>query len=134
MQCKQTREQRTVRGRTTALIGAVALGAVFFTAASSFSGEQPVLKTSKDKVNYSIGVSTIRNFRQYRTGNDMDLDMIVKGMKDELAEKPLLMSEKELRAVLTAVQTEIIQRKRTARVLATMPSATSSIGTGAKPK
>jgi hypothetical protein len=116
------------------LIGAVALGAVFFTAASSFSGEQPVLKTSKDKVNYSIGVSTIRNFRQYRTGNDMDLDMIVKGMKDELAEKPLLMSEKELRAVLTAVQTEIIQRKRTARVLATMPSATSSIGTGAKPK
>jgi UDP-GlcNAc:undecaprenyl-phosphate GlcNAc-1-phosphate transferase len=122
-----------MRGCTTAWIGAVALGSVFFVAAFSFSGEQAELKTAKDKVNYSIGVSTIRHFRQYGTGNDMDLDMIVKGMKDELAEKPLLMSEKELRAVLTAVQTEIIQRKRTARALATMPSATPSVGPGAKP-
>jgi hypothetical protein len=133
MQCKQTEEQQTVRGHSLALIGTVALGSIFFLAASSFSGEQPVLKTPKDKINYSIGVSTIRNFRQYGTGDDMDLNMIVKGMKDELAEKPLLMSEKELRAVLTAVQTKIMQRKRTARALATMPSATPSAGSNAKP-
>ena len=133
MQCKQTVVQRTLRGHTMALIGSVALGSIFFLAVPAFSGEQPVLKTPKDKINYSIGVSTIRNFKQYGTGNDMDLDMIVKGMKDELAEKPLLMSEKELRSVLTAVQTKIIQRKRTARALATMPSATPSVGSGAKP-
>lgn len=133
MHCKQTEEQRTTRGHTMALIGTVALVPIFFLAAIAFSGEQTVLKTSKDKINYSIGVSTIRNFRHYGTGNDMDLDMIVKGMKDELAEEPLLMSEKELRAVLTAVQTEIIQRKRTARALATMPGATPFTGSGAKP-
>lgn len=133
MQCKQTEAQQTIMGHAMALIGTVALASIFFLAVPAFSGEQPVLKTPKDKINYSIGVSTIRNFRQYGTGNDMDLDMIVKGMKDELAEKPLLMSEKELRAVLTAVQTEIIQRKRTTRALSTMPSATPSVGLGAKP-
>jgi hypothetical protein len=92
------------------------------------------LKTPKDKVSYSIGVSTIRHFKQYRSGNDeIELDTVIKGMKDELSGGKLLMSEKELHAVLTAVQTEIMQKKRTARVLATMPSATPSHGSGAKP-
>ena len=91
------------------------------------------LKTSKDKVNYSIGVSTIRNFKQYRSGSDIDLNMVIKGMKDELSAERLLMSEKELRAALTAVQIEIMQKKRTDRALSTMPSATPPPGSGVKP-
>jgi UDP-GlcNAc:undecaprenyl-phosphate/decaprenyl-phosphate GlcNAc-1-phosphate transferase len=87
------------------------------------------LKTSKDKVNYSIGVSTMRNFKQYGTGSDIDLDMVIRGMRDELNGKTLLLSEKDLRSVLTAVQTEIMQKKRTARALATMPSASVRAGT-----
>jgi hypothetical protein len=107
--------------------------AVVFLASWTFAGELPVLKTQMDKVNYSIGVSTIRNFKQYRSGSDIDLDMVIKGMKDELSGEKLLISEKELRAALTAVQTEIMQKKRTDRVLATMPSATPPAGPGAKP-
>jgi FKBP-type peptidyl-prolyl cis-trans isomerase len=102
--------------------------------ASQVIAEEVVsLKTPKDKVNYSIGVSTIRNFKQYRSGSDIDLDKVIKGMKDELAGEKLLISEKELRAALTAVQAEIMQKKRTDRVLATMPSATPPPGPGAKP-
>jgi hypothetical protein len=110
----------------------VVLG-VALMASRAFAGEHPVLKTQMDKVNYSIGVSTIRNFKQYGSGSDINLDMVLQGMKDELSGKTLLLSEKDLRAVLTAVQTEIMQKKRTARALATMPSATPSPGSGAKP-
>jgi len=102
---------------------------VVLLASQAFAGEVPALKTQMDKVNYSIGVSTIRNFKQYGSGSEIDLDMVIKGMKDELSGKKLLMSEKELRAALTAVQTEIMQKKRTARALATMPSASTQSGT-----
>jgi UDP-GlcNAc:undecaprenyl-phosphate/decaprenyl-phosphate GlcNAc-1-phosphate transferase len=111
----------------------VVMGVVLF-ASQVIAEEVATLKTHKDKVNYGIGVSTIRNFKQYGSGSDgIDLDMVIKGMKDELYGKTLLLSEKDLRAVLTAVQTEIIQKKRTARALATMPGATTSPGSGAKP-
>jgi hypothetical protein len=106
----------------------VVLG-VALLASRAFAGEQPVFKTQMDKVNYSIGVSTIRNFKQYGSGSDIDLDLVLKGMKDELSGEKLLMSEKELRAALTAVQTEIMQKKRTARALATMPSVSTQTGT-----
>ena len=110
----------------------VVLGVVLLTS-RAFAGEQPALMTQMDKVNYSIGVSTIRNFKQYRSGSDIDLDKVIKGMKDELSGEKLLMSEKEMRAALTAVQAEIMQKKRTERALATMPSATPPPGSGAKP-
>jgi len=106
----------------------VVVGVVLLTS-RAFAGEQLALKTQIDKVNYSIGVSTIRNFKQYGSGSDIDLDMVLQGMKDELSGKTLLLSEKDLRAVLTAVQTEIMQKKRTARALATMPSASTQAGT-----
>lgn len=99
-------------------------------ASAVVAGEVELLKTPKDKVNYGIGVSTIRNFKQYGTGNDIDLDMVIKGMKDEFSGNALLLSEKELREVLTAVQTEIMQKKRTARALATMQSASTRTTTG----
>jgi hypothetical protein len=110
----------------------VVLGIVLLTS-GAFAGEKPVLNTQMDKVNYSIGVSTIRNFKQYRSGSDIDLDLVIKGMRDELSGEKLLISEKELRAALAAVQAEIMQKKRTDRVLATMPSATPSAGPGSKP-
>jgi hypothetical protein len=104
--------------------------AIVFIVPSVFAAEAVPLKTKIDKINYSIGVSTIRNFKQYGTSGDIKLDMIIKGMQDELAGTPLLMSEKELRAALMMVQTEIMQRKKTARALATMPGASVQTGAG----
>ncbi len=101
-------------------------------AGHSVSAEQK-LKTPQDKINYSIGVSTIRNFKQYRNGNEINLKLLIQGMKDELSGKPLLMSEKELRAAITAVQTEIIQQRKSSRSLATFKNQTALSDTGTAP-
>jgi len=106
-------------------IKGMALLVVLLVTADAFAGEAVTLKTSKDKINYSIGVSTIRNFKQYGTNGDIDLNMLFQGMQDELAGTQLLVSEQELSSVLLAVQTKIIQRRRTARALASMPGSTA---------
>jgi len=110
------------------LSGVIVL-ALILAASLAFAGEQP-LKTQQDKINYSIGVSTIRNFKQYGTGKEINLEMLIRGMKDELSGKQLLMSEKELRSALTAVQTEIMQRKRTARSATAFKGSSAPSDTG----
>jgi len=87
----------------TALLVAVDAGA----------GEVTTLQTQKDRVNYSIGVSVIRNFKQQDL--EIDLDVVMQGMKDALGSGKLLMNDEELRATLTAVQTDIRQKQRQAR-------------------
>ena len=47
--------------------------------------ETPVLKTQKDQVNYAIGVHLIGNFK--RQGVDIDLDLVIKGMRDAYSGK-----------------------------------------------
>jgi len=112
----------------------ISLLAVLLVTADAYAGETAAIKTPKDQINYSIGVSTIRHFKQYGNGGDIDLNMVLQGMKDELSGRQLLITEKELSSVLLAVQTEIIQRKRTARALASMPGTTAPVGAGtAKP-
>lgn len=77
----------------------------------TFRAEAEELQTFRspmDKVNYGIGVETIRNFRNQ--GVEIDLELVIKGMKDGLSGN-LLVPEKELRAVMTAFQTELRQMK-----------------------
>jgi FKBP-type peptidyl-prolyl cis-trans isomerase FklB len=62
------------------------------------------LKTEKDKVNYAIGISVGRNFKQQ--GMEVDVDLVVKGLKDELTSKKILLSEDELRKTMSAYQQE----------------------------
>jgi FKBP-type peptidyl-prolyl cis-trans isomerase len=76
------------------------------------------LKTEKDKVNYGIGVSVGRNFKQQNM--DVDVDLVVKGMKDELGGKKLLMSDDDLRKTMQAYQGELRRKQRQDRVKAGM--------------
>jgi FKBP-type peptidyl-prolyl cis-trans isomerase len=64
-----------------------------------------VLKTDKDKLSYGIGVSVGRNFKKQET--DVDLNLMIKGLKEGLAGEKLLLSEKELRKVMNNYQTEV---------------------------
>jgi UDP-GlcNAc:undecaprenyl-phosphate/decaprenyl-phosphate GlcNAc-1-phosphate transferase len=72
------------------------------------SAEEPVLKTNRDKVNYGIGVGVARNFQ--RQGMDVDLDLVVRGMRDTLSGAALLMTEEDLRTIMTAFQQGMQQR------------------------
>ena len=87
------------------------LGMVLLTA--QCAQEPAELKTEKDKVNYGIGVSIGKSFKQQ--GMEVDVDLMVKGLKDELTGKKLLLSDDELRKTMTAYQQELRQKQMQAR-------------------
>jgi FKBP-type peptidyl-prolyl cis-trans isomerase len=91
----------------------VLLGIVLLVPPQVFAGEPVVLKTQKDHVSYSIGVSVIRNFKHQ--GLEIDLDVVMQGMKDALGDRKLLLTDEELRSTLTSVQTDIRLKQRQAR-------------------
>ena len=67
--------------------------------------QTPVLKTQKDQVNYAIGVHLIGNFK--RQGVDIDLDLVIKGMRDAYSGGKLLMTDGELQRAFTVYQSEV---------------------------
>ncbi|RII27786.1 MAG: peptidylprolyl isomerase [Geobacter sp.] len=110
-----TRPDFIHKGGTMPLKLMVVLGVVLL-AAQALAEEPMVLKTVQDKVNYSIGVNVVRNFKQQGTG--IDLDILTQGMKDALAGGKLLMTEEELRKTMAAVQTEVLRRQKVAPIVA----------------
>lgn len=96
----------------------IALLGVVLLSGQASAAEKTVLKTEKDKVNYGIGVSVGRNFKQQ--GMDVDVNLVVKGMKDALAGKKLLLSEDELRKTMVAYQQELRQKQMQTRKMAAM--------------
>jgi FKBP-type peptidyl-prolyl cis-trans isomerase FklB len=74
------------------------------------SAKEPVvLKTQKDKVNYAIGVNMINNIRQQ--GIDIDLNLVIKGMKDAYRDGKLLLTDEELRIGIDQYQTAVRQKR-----------------------
>ncbi len=78
-------------------------------AASVNAGEPGTLTASKDKVSYGIGVDVARNFQ--RLGLDLDLDLLIKAMRDVYGGGKLLMTEEELRATMDAYRIELQSRQ-----------------------
>jgi FKBP-type peptidyl-prolyl cis-trans isomerase len=71
-----------------------------------------VLKSETDKINYGIGVGVARNFQ--RQGLNVDLDLVIKGMRDMLSGGKLLMTEEELEKTMGAFQAETQRRMQEA--------------------
>lgn len=86
------------RNLTLCGLGLWAVQAVAQTAA-------PTLTTPKEQMSYASGVSAIRNF----TKNDVavDIELMVQGMRDALAGKPLMMTEKQMTASMNQLQTDL---------------------------
>ncbi|HET7831615.1 MAG TPA: FKBP-type peptidyl-prolyl cis-trans isomerase [Gallionella sp.] len=83
----------------------MAVWAVGMLATQANAAEMPVLKTDKEKLSYVIGVSTGRNFK--KAGTDVDLDLMMKGIKDGMAGEKLPVTEKELRKVMNGYQSDV---------------------------
>ena len=75
------------------------------TAATAPALQTPNLRDHKDKLSYATGVQAVRNFT--RNGIAFDLEQIVRGMRDAMAGGDLAMTEKEIRLVLNALQTDL---------------------------
>lgn len=78
-------------------------------AAQAYAGEQPALKTQKDQVNYGIGVNIIGTIKQQ--GVEIDLDLVIKGMKDAYSGEKLLLSDEDLRIAIDRYQTAVRQKR-----------------------
>jgi FKBP-type peptidyl-prolyl cis-trans isomerase FklB len=66
------------------------------------------LKSEKDKLSYSIGASVGKNLKS--EGVDVDLDVLIEGIKSSLAGEKGLMAEKDIRQVMNDYQTQARQR------------------------
>ena len=95
-------------GRASVKLMTAVLGAVLLTAAA-WAAEQPVLKTQKDQVNYAIGVNIIGNIKQQ--GVEIDLDLVMKGMKDAYSGDKLLLTDEDLRVAIDQYQTAVRQKR-----------------------
>lgn len=78
--------------------------------------EQVKFKTQQEMLSYGIGVSVARNLK--KQGSDMDMDLLVRGLKDGISGKPLLIPEKDLRKLMNAYQSEVRQRMQKDRRMA----------------
>jgi FKBP-type peptidyl-prolyl cis-trans isomerase len=89
-------------------IAALVLGIVFLTAPAG-AAEIKTLDSEVDKISYGMGVDMARNFK--RLGISVNLDVLLKGMKDEQSGKKLLMPEKDLRLIMNTYQSEVMQKQ-----------------------
>jgi FKBP-type peptidyl-prolyl cis-trans isomerase FklB len=69
------------------------------------SDESHIFKTAKEKASYAIGIDLIRNFK--RQSIDADLEVVIRGMKDEKSGKKLLLTEADLKKTLSDYNLEL---------------------------
>jgi len=89
----------------------VALGVILLTI--QVSAEDLIFKTQKDKSSYAVGVDIARNFKRQEI--EVDVDLLIKGLKDELSGQNLLLTEKDLQKTLSVFQSEVRRRQRELR-------------------
>lgn len=88
------------------LLGVLGIG---FLAARASAEEAPVFKTEKEKVSYGIGVDIGRNFK--KQGIEVDMDLLVKGLKGGLSVEKLLLPDKDLRKIMGDFQSELRRKQ-----------------------
>jgi FKBP-type peptidyl-prolyl cis-trans isomerase len=73
-------------------------------AATTSPTAEPTIQSRKDKISYAFGVDLGRDLRNQK--NDLNIDLLLRALKDSLAEKPLLMTDDEVTATLKQLETE----------------------------
>ena len=76
--------------------------------AQAFAADALVLKTDKDKLSYAIGASVGKNLKNEST--EIDLNVLIEGLKSSLAGEKLPLTDKEMRQVMNDYQTQMRQR------------------------
>jgi FKBP-type peptidyl-prolyl cis-trans isomerase FklB len=86
----------------------IMVSALLVTSGHAWSAEKTALKTDKEKLSYSIGASIGKNLKTEKT--DVDLDLLIKGLKTSFAGENILLSDQEIRQVMGDYQRELRQR------------------------
>ena len=88
--------------------------AICILAAEVSAEESQLLKTEKEKVSYGIGVDVGRNFK--KLGIDIDMDILLNGLKDGYSDNKLMMNDKDLRETMNAYQSELLKKQAQSRI------------------
>jgi len=92
----------------SALIGILAL---FFMAAPVLAAESTPLKSQKDKTSYALGINLGKSIKQQLPA-EIAPELFIKGFKDALLGANPLLSEEEMRTVVTAFQKEMTTKQK----------------------
>jgi len=78
--------------------------AVFGLATAGLAGEEPALKSLKEKVSYCIGLNIGKSMKQDSV--DLDPDVLVRGIRDALSGAKPLLTDAEIQEAMVAFQKE----------------------------
>lgn len=91
------------------LIALVIIGAI--SCSPLFAADAKVeLKDTKDKISYSIGVNVGSSLK--KENFDLNVDLVLKGLKEALSGGTLLMTEQEMQDTLMTFQKEIMEKQK----------------------
>jgi FKBP-type peptidyl-prolyl cis-trans isomerase FklB len=88
----------------------------FIAATQAWAADATLIKTDKDKLSYSIGASIGKNLKNESA--EIELNVMVEGIKAGLAGDKGLLSEKDIREVMNDYQTQMRKRAAAKRQLA----------------
>ena len=77
---------------------------VYLLSSSSGAEESSPLKTRKEKLSYSMGVTFIRDLQ--RTGQDIDYNVVLMGIKDATSGGTLRLEDLEIRSLINSFKIE----------------------------
>jgi len=83
----------------------VVFAGILLLAGQVFGAEDTALTSQRDKVSYTIGVYSGNNLKQQSV--DIDPDIMMKGIKDSLSGGKTLLTDQEMREVMSAFQKEM---------------------------
>ena len=72
-----------------------------------------VLKTDREKLGYSLGVDLALTIKRQKS--EIDVDAMVRGLRDALSGEKLLMSDRDIRMTVDIFQAELRQKQAQAR-------------------
>jgi FKBP-type peptidyl-prolyl cis-trans isomerase len=78
---------------------------VGFLACQAQAEDQTVLKDQKQKISYTMGMNLGNNWKA--SGVEVDMDLVVRGVKDSMSGSPTLLTEAEGREIMMAFQKEL---------------------------
>ncbi len=95
--------------------------------ASHASAEQAkALKTQKEKISYAVGADVGNNFKRLGVDTDVDVEVLLRGLRDAITGKKLLMSDKELGTTLITYQAEL--KKKRAKTMESLAESNKKKG------
>ena len=90
-------------------LASVVLVAILLVAGLGWTADEAALQTQKDKLSYSFGANFGKNLKQQSI--DIDPDIMMKGLKDGMSGSKTLLTDQEMRDVMTAFQKEMVAKQ-----------------------